>query len=383
MISYNKRFVADSGSSPLRYNPLLYAQPTGQDKEGRNMKLKNTLIIFCLSIVFIGCKSKEIDELKRKNESIEKDNKNLRSENVKLSNSIKVLERENSKLKNKEDEKNNFSSPEFVYDFKINTIVESIFKDFHYEFPEIINLDNVKKYTYDISKFSKDEKQFYENYVGCYLHKTRLTKEYLSFHLSEFYIKYIENDIVFWGFCKSSDGIHYNAEEKKFYDYDTFSTMPIENLSEYSSSYFDQNKYVKFTDYKIVENCLKEKKQKLNRKPLSKIEENKIREILIGFYSFLGQKSFNTLLDTYFITDINREKYLDAFLNSYRDLKYQNDPFEIYINTFFNDNIEDYDEDTIFVELKYGHSINYVSFAIKEINNQLKILKYNARYDEE
>lgn len=347
------------------------------------MKLKNALIIFCLSIVFIGCKSKEIDELKRKNESIEKDNKNLRSENVKLSNSIKVLERENSKLKNKEDEKNNFSSPEFVYDFKINTIVESIFKDFHYEFPEIINLDNVKKYTYDISKFSKDEKQFYENYVGCYLHKTRLTKEYLSFHLSEFYIKYIENDIVFWGFCKSSDGIHYNAEEKKFYDYDTFSTMPIENLSEYSSSYFDQNKYVKFTDYKIVENCLKEKKQKLNRKPLSKIEENKIREILIGFYSFLGQKSFNTLLDTYFITDINREKYLDAFLNSYRDLKYQNDPFEIYINTFFNDNIEDYDEDTIFVELKYGHSINYVSFAIKEINNQLKILKYNARYDEE
>ena len=77
---------------------------------------------------------------------IEKDNKNLRSENVKLSNSIKVLERENSKLKNKEDEKNNFTSPEFVYDFRINTIVESIFKDFHYEFPEIINLDIVFKY---------------------------------------------------------------------------------------------------------------------------------------------------------------------------------------------------------------------------------------------
>ena len=146
---------------------------------------------------------------------------------------------------------------------------------------------------------------------------------------------------------------------------------------------FDQNKYVKLTDYDIVENCLKEKKQKLNRKPLDKIEENKIREILIGFYSFLGQKSFNTLLDTYFITDINREKYLESFLIDYSDLKYQNAPFEIYINTFFNDDIDKYEKDTILVELMYSHPINYVSFAIKEIEGKYKIVKYIGIYDEE
>ena len=340
------------------------------------MKLKNVLTIFCLSIVFIGCNSKEIDELMKKNESIEKENK-------KLSNSIQKLETENRKLKEKENEKNQFGSPEFVYDFKINTIIESIFKDFHYEFPEIINLDKVKKYTYDVSKFSEEEKKFYENHVGCYLTKNKLTKEYISSNLSCFRINFIENDIVFWGFTKSQNGIHYNADEKKFYDYETYSTMPIDNISEYNSSFFNQNEYVKLTDYDIVENCLKEKKQKLNRKPLDKIEENKIREILIGFYSFLGQKSFNTLLDTYFITDINREKYLESFLIAYSDLKYQNAPFEIYINTFFNDDIDKYEKDTILVELMYSHPINYVSFAIKEIEGKYKIVKYIGIYDEE
>ena len=365
------------------------------------MKLKNALIIFCLSIVFIGCKSTEIDELKKINGSIEKYNNYLfsenvklsnsikeleidisylKSENLKLSNSIKVLENENSELKIIKDEKT-FSPPEFVSDFKINTIVESVLEDFHYEFPEIIKLDYVQNYTYDISNFSEEEKQFYENYVGCYLHKNQLTKEYLTSHLPEFYIKFIKNDIVFWGFYKSTNGIYYSDEDKKFHDYDTYSGMSIDNLPEYSSPYLDQNKYVKFTDYEIIENFVKEKKQKMNRKPLSKIEENKIREVLIGFYSLLGQKSFNTLLDTYFITDINREEYLQAFLSSYRDLEYHNHSFDIYINTFFKDNIEDYDEDTIFVEFKYFNPIDYASFAIKKINNQFKILKYYAIYD--
>lgn len=65
------------------------------------------------------------------------------------------------------------------------------------------------------------------------------------------------------------------------------------------------------------------------------------------------------------------------------DLYYQNDHFDIYINTFFNDDVDKYDDDTILVELMYPYRINYVSFAIKEIEGNYKIVKYIGIYDEE
>ena len=64
-------------------------------------------------------------------------------------------------------------------------------------------------------------------------------------------------------------------------------------------------------------------------------------------------------------------------------LEYVNSKFNIYINVFFNDEIENYDEDTIFVEFKYSNPIDYVSFALKEINGELKIQNYIARFDGE
>ena len=45
-------FVADSGSSPLRYNQLLYAQPARLVKGKKRMK--KALLYFCLSIISIN-----------------------------------------------------------------------------------------------------------------------------------------------------------------------------------------------------------------------------------------------------------------------------------------------------------------------------------------
>ena len=79
-------------------------------------------------------------------------------------------------------QKNKYGSLEYEYCFKLNTFIESIEKEFHYEFPDFINLDKVRRYTYDISDFTKEERAFYTNYVGSYLPEIVLTKEYLSSH---------------------------------------------------------------------------------------------------------------------------------------------------------------------------------------------------------
>ena len=121
----------------------------------------------------------------------------------------------------------------------------------------------------------------------------------------------------------------------------------------------------------------------MNRQHLNNIEEEKIRKILIGFYRLLGVKKFDEIIDTYFDSVIDRKKYINILFWDYTVLSYQTAPFDIYINTFFNDDIDKYDENTIFVELKYSHPINYVSFAIKRINGKYKIIQYIGRYDEE
>lgn len=281
-------------------------------------------------------------------------------------------------------QKNQYGSLEYEYCFKLDTFIESIEKEFHYEFPEFINLDKVRRYTYDISKFTKEERDFYTNYVGSYLPEIVLTKEYLSSHLSEFSITHIENDIIFWGFTKLKNGITYEINDKQFYEYETFSTMPIHNISEYQSPYtYDKGKYVKLKDFDIIKAIIEQKKQKMNRQHLNNIEEEKIRKILIGFYRLLGQKKIDEIIDTYFDSGIDRKEYINILFWDYTVLSYQTAPFDIYINTFFNDGIDKYDENTIFVELKYSHPINYVSFAIKRINGKYKIVQYISRYDEE
>ena len=105
-------------------------------------------------------------------------------------------------------------------------------------FCAIIDIDKVPNYTYSISDFSDEEKLFYEKYVGCYIPERELSKEYLSSHLSEVQVNFIENGIVFWGFCKLKAGICYLEKEKQFFEYETFSGMPIKNVSEFKLSDF-------------------------------------------------------------------------------------------------------------------------------------------------
>ena len=266
----------------------------------------------------------------------------------------------------------------------MNTFTESIQKDFHYEFPEIINLEKVRKYTFDLSVFTEEEKEFYKKYAGSYIPEYEFSKEYLTYHLSEFEIRYIKNDIIFVGFTKSFSGIDYDLNSKKFYESDGVSASQIKNFSQFSlPSYFEKNKFFKIKNYDAVTKVINQKKQKMNRPPLKKSDEIKIRELLIGFYSLLGKKEFNKIIDTYFESTVDKENYESVFFLNYTDLYLNTSPFEIYINTFFNDDIDKYDEDTIFVELKYRHAINYVSFAIKKINGEYKIIQYVGRYDEE
>ncbi|WP_074643738.1 hypothetical protein [Treponema bryantii] len=345
------------------------------------MKIKSFFIFCCFSMFLIGCNSKEIDEIKKKNELLEKENNDLNTQISDLSNSIRELKKTNYELNHQHED-----SEQYMFsDFELTTLIDSIFKDFHYEFPEIINFDNIRTYTYDTSKFSKEEKQFYNDYVGCYLPEIFLTKEYISSHLSEFTINFIENDIVFWGYRRSKNGIHYDIENKKFYTYTTFSSKQIENFSEYKS--FQTNgseKYIRLTDFNLIKEVIDEKKQKMNREPLSNLEENKVRELLLQFYSLLQQNKFNKILNNYFssvdknyISHFEWDEYVNMFYINYGYLYDHVDPFDIYINTFFNDNIDNYDEDIIFVELKYSDPTKYVSFAIKEIDGKYKIIKYN------
>lgn len=268
--------------------------------------------------------------------------------------------------------------------FNLEPINESISKKFKYDFPEIIDFDKVRKFDFSIADFTEEKKEFYEKYVGCYLSENACSKEYLSKHLSEVEIQSIENGIVFWGFCKCKDGIYYSPEDKKFYVYETFSVLPIEKITDHGvSEYFKRYGYKKFTDCKLVTDLIAEKKAKVNRKPLTKAEEKKVRDFLSEFYLQLSKDDVNKIIDDNFISTEKTKEVKFALLNNRMNLNYRNEPFDIYINVFFNDNIDDFDEDTIFVELKYKYSLDYVSFALKEVDGKLKILKYVERFDEE
>ena len=115
------------------------------------MKLKNDFIIFCLCIVFIGCNSKEIDELENQKNSLEKNNNELNVQIDKLTDSLKQLEAENHKLNHAIEQKNQYGSPDFEYEFELRIFIESIFKEFHYEPPALINLTDVRTNDFDIS----------------------------------------------------------------------------------------------------------------------------------------------------------------------------------------------------------------------------------------
>jgi len=159
--------------------------------------VKKSICLFCCSLIFFGCTKNKVD--------------NYAKNNSDLGQKIYVI--------TKTDEKIN----ENIYSFEMEPIVESISKLFIYEFPTIIDIDKVPNYTYSISDFSDEEKLFYEKYVGCYIPERELSKEYLSSHLSEVQVNFIENGIVFWGFCKLKAGIRYLEKEKQFFEYETFS----------------------------------------------------------------------------------------------------------------------------------------------------------------
>lgn len=343
------------------------------------MKLKIILISCLFSFFFLGCNSKERNELKSKNDLLVKENNDLKNQVYELTESRKKLEKENNKLNLQTEPNNQYSSTENENIPNMNIFLESILNDFHYEFPDLLNLCNVEKKSYNVSEFTEEEKKFYEKNVGCYLPENILTKEYISSHLSEFTIKYVENDIIFWGFYKNERGIHYDIKDKLFYDYDTFSTNPITDLSEYEN-FYDISKYRKYTNFDIITEVINDKKHKMNRKSLSKIEENKLRIFLIEFNILLEQYKFNEIMDVYFNPNMDRNEYTNMFFWNHQ---YQDDSFDIYINTFFNDDISKYDEDIIFIELMYSYPMEYVNLAVKEVEGKYKISNYSVRYDEE
>ena len=338
--------------------------------------MKESIFIFCCTLLIFSCS-------KNKSEPIQNNNQIIENEISESTTSVlSELKTENEIIENSSlaDEQNQ----EIVAAFKMEPINESVSKPFIYDFPKILNYDTARHYIYSLSDFTDEENLFYENYVGCYVSNRKLSKEYLYSHLSEVTIEFIENEITFWGFCKSEKGVHYNADEKLFYEYEAFGTLPIDNFTDFKfPGYSDESGYQKLTDCQIVEDIISEKKSKMNRPALTESQEEKVRNLLLDFFTTLSKKEFDEIIDNFFVSIKNRKELKDTLFWQAKDLKYQNDTFDIYINVFFNDNIDNYDEDTIFVELKYGHPINYVSFAIKEIDEQLKIQKYVARYDEE
>ena len=187
--------------------------------------------------------------------------------------------------------------------FSMVPIKRSISKQFIYEFPVIIDLDKVRNYTYSISDLSEEEKQFYDKYVGSYISKGVLSN--LSYYLSEVYVKNIQNGIVFWGLCKSYEGISYDSEDKQFYETDTFSTMPIESISDFELNrfpYYEQHGYKRITDCKIVEDLIAEKKAKMNRPQLTELQEENVRNLLTDFFTVLCKKDFDEIPENFFVT---------------------------------------------------------------------------------
>lgn len=344
--------------------------------------MKKSIFILCCTLFIFSCS-------KNKSEQVQNDNQIIENEISDSTTTLNFTELKIAAIDEEviENDNNSFiteQNKEETIAFQIEPITESISKPFIYEFPEIIDFDKVKNYTYSISDFSDEEKLFYEKFVGCYLPERELSKDYLSSHLSEVRVNFIENGIIFWGLCKLKAGVHYIEKEKQFYQYGTFDTWPIKDLSDFKSlESYEGYGYKKFTDCQIIEDIISEKKSKMNRPPLTELQEQNVRNLLLEFFTILSKNNFDEIIDSFFVSINDRDEIKDTLYWQVFDLKYQNAPFDIYINVFFNDNIDNYDEDTIFVELKYGHPINYVSFALKEIDDQLKIQKYVAIYDEE
>lgn len=343
--------------------------------------MKKSIFILCCTLFIFSCS-------KNKSEPVQNDNQIIENEISDSTTTLNFTELKIAAIDEAviENENNSFiteQNKEETIAFQIEPITESISKPFIYEFPKIIDFDKVQNYTYSISDFSDEEKLFYEKYVGCYMPERELTKDYLSSHLSEVQVNFIENGIIFWGLCKLEAGVHYIEKEKQFYQYGTFDTWPIKDLSDFKSlETYEGYGYKKFTDCQIIEDIISEKKSKMNRPPLTELQEQNVRNFLKEFFTSLCKKDFDEGIDTFFVSKNDRNKIRSSLYGHKWLLEHESPEFRTYINVFFNDDIDKFDKDTIFVELEIDGIYNYVSFALKEINDELKITNYVVRYNQ-
>ena len=85
------------------------------------MKIKSFFIFCCFSMFLIGCNSKEIDEIKNKNELLEKENNDLNTQISDLSNSLRELKKTNYELNHQHEDSEQYMFSDFEEDLNIKS----------------------------------------------------------------------------------------------------------------------------------------------------------------------------------------------------------------------------------------------------------------------
>ena len=311
---------------------------------------------------------------------------------------VNDVNKNNEKLKTIENipQPDNNNETDYNKNFKI--VIESLNKKFRYGFPEIISSEKVRIENYDISSLSTEEQDFYHKYVGSFFVKQCLTYDYLERNIYEIKLRRIENGIKFYSLGKLQDGVNFSTNDKMFYEYESFSTIPIENITTYSM----HEEFEKITSESesddVFEDAIKRKISVFEKLSKNKIDEQQVRNLLLSFFKKLSNENFTAIVDTCIdsknIKSINYDKTVEiipeeVFLSklSWWNTIFSNAPaFDVYANVYFSEDpvfISENFGDCIFIEFNFNDHCNYFSFVIKEIDSQLKIVGCRYAMDEE
>lgn len=337
---------------------------------------KKNVYIFILCIIFVSCKKSK--PVLNNNENITLEDNSKTEIKIPENNDVIVQETENYF---------NFSEPESV---KISDIIFE--KSLHKDFPEIFNYDSIPKYEMDISGLNNEQIDFYKKYVGSYFYKTSLDPLFLSRHVYNMEINRIINNIKYYSFYRSFNGITY---------YETDDDIPFAMCDSYAiwqlKSYDFETDLVKIDSNSFFEDVIEKKRKESSSVRNIEYNEEEVK-LLIGnaiescnnyfddeeILKYFDVDSFkiinkNNQAEKVSETEICRLLQQLSFM-----LKMIDGKFELYSNVYFSEDfnlVNNIFGECIIIEFKCKSLDYYGSLIIKKTNDGYKIVSIRVDFD--
>lgn len=270
-------------------------------------------------------------------------------------------------------------------------VVESLNEGFIYDFPEIIDKENVKNETIDLSHLRKEELAFYRSYNGSYFPENLLSKPVVCRNTYKISLSYIENGIRYYKYGLDGMDISGGSSDHSFFYSACHESIRITDLFSVEKLIGGWKKIGVFPDGKdVFEKAVELRKRESSNCVKVDFNEDELRQFLINFFIELGNGNY-----------AEAEKYVDEKgLKSFKDKieviqasELQNTisywgrmipeagKFSLYANVYFSEDpdlIKREFGDGILLEFRYN-GYDYFSLVVIKTDSGFKIA--GSRYE--